>query len=911
MDRRFKTQQMTKIYKKLMNNTNDKIIQCRHLILKLSFMIFVVFLVTGILHETAQAATGLKIYNYATKKETTYADQQIKVTLNGTAIGISQLPGILVNGVALVPYDEIFEKSDIAADCVYDSKKGTITISKNGKSVKMTIGSKKATANGKSVTLSAAPMRIKYVSENINKVLVPSRFVSENLGLGYTWNSSKSTVAIVKKTMTLAYDGGKKFEYTGAQGKVTFDGKTIDLGNMPSIITNDTAMLRAKRVFADSSIKASYNYSSADKKVTLKKGDKVLEMTIGSTTAYLNGKAVKMDTAPMIVKNYQANISYVMVPGSFTATSLGYDYSWNNSSVTSVITTHKSSSGNSGSAPELGGDDSVVINPGTILGQWTGNQQLYSSSSNVHTLNEDAPAVTNPATLTSVIRDFSNSKLNSETFMFHVSGTFGKIVANQVDKTISVQASGVSCIDQTYQMYGVSSNVVNTIGVYNNAVDLSSIYILDLLTSDCTYEVSLSSDKQILYVTVYYNALTSAVVGTNSNGDYITLTGMEPLQVTANHSTDMIIIDLPYTANALGELNISLTGAKYLTMFNVTSQADRTQLVLGVNDGYEYYIAENGNQYSLLFELPGTGAPQQPTQPDTPTVTDPSEYEIRIPKPAGITRSMLTDEDDYFNNRFMIKLPGDYTSQLNNIINTADTVKDITVALNANNETVLTFKTTKLQGYEYAVDDSFIYVKVGNPRDIYKNIVILDPGHGGAAAGAHYFNTDEKDINFKILYTLGKKYFNSDTSKLKVYYTRIKDVDMSLSDRAAFAKKYGADLFVSLHMNANLSSSPYGTEVYYATNNNSPNSAGLTSQKLADIFADSISASLGTKNRGSRAERYTVVYKNTVPAVLIELGFLSNKSDFEKLSDPTFQEDAARTIYETLLDLFEDYPTGR
>ncbi len=901
---------MTKIFKKLRNTTNEKIIRCCHQFLRLGFMIAVVFLVTGILHETAQAATGLRIYNYANKKETTYTDKQIKVTLNGSPIGISQLPGILVDGVALVPYDEIFEKSGINADCVYDSKKGTITISKNGKTVTMTIGSKKATVNGKSATLSVAPMRIKYVSENVNKVLVPSRFVSENLGLGYTWYSDKSTVAIVKNSLTLSYDSGKKFEYTGAQGKVTLDGKKIDLGNMPGIITNNTAMLRAKGVFAASPIGASYSYSSTDKKITLKKGDKVLEMKIGSTTAYLNGKTVKMETAPMIVMNYQANTSYVMVPGSFTATSLGYDYHWNNSSVTSEITTHKTSSpGNSD--PELGGEDGVVIDPGTILGQWSGNQQLYGASSNVHTLNEDAPAAANPSPLSSVTRDYSNTKLNSETFMFNASGAFGKIVANQADKTISVQVSGVSSNDQIYQMFGTSSNVINTIGVYNNDVDKSSIFILDLLTSDYTYDLALSTDKCTLYVTVYYNTLTSAVVGTNRDGDYVTLTGAVPLKVSMNNSAGVVVVDLPYTANALSDITANLSGAKYLTMFSVTGMADRTQLVLNVKDGYEYYIAENGNEYSLLFELPGTGAPQQPTQPDTPTVNDPSEYEIRIPKPAGITRAVLTDEDDYFNSRFMIKLPGDYTSQINNIINTADTVKDIAVTLNSANETVITFKTTKLQGYEYAVDDSYIYVNVGNPRDIYKNIVVLDPGHGGGAAGAHYFNTDEKDINFKILYTLGKKYFNSDTSKLKVYYTRIKDVDMSLSDRAGFAKKYGADLFVSLHMNANLSSSPYGTEVYYSTNNNSPNSAGLTSKKLADIFADSISASLGTKNRGSRAERYTVVHKNTVPAVLIELGFLSNKSDFEKLSDPVFQDDAARTIYETLLEVFQDYPTGR
>jgi N-acetylmuramoyl-L-alanine amidase len=136
-------------------------------------------------------------------------------------------------------------------------------------------------------------------------------------------------------------------------------------------------------------------------------------------------------------------------------------------------------------------------------------------------------------------------------------------------------------------------------------------------------------------------------------------------------------------------------------------------------------------------------------------------------------------------------------------------------------------------------------------------------------------------------------------------------VDISLADRAAYAEKIGADLFVSLHMNANTNASIYGTEIYYSNDNNKMNSAGLNSEMLAKFFVDSLSSSLGTKNRGTRAAKYTVVHRNTVPAILIELGFMSNKSDFDKISNPEFQHKAAMAIYETLLQIFELYPTGR
>jgi N-acetylmuramoyl-L-alanine amidase len=887
--------------------TKENRSRSRRLCLKLGFMLMTVFIALGMVNTTASAAGGLKIYNYSTKKETTYKDKQIKVTLNGEAIGKKQIPGVLVNGSALVPYDEIFKKSEIAAECVYDKDQGTVSISKYGKTILMTIGSTKAKVNGKAVTLPVAPVKVKYVDINLVKVLVPSRFVSETLGLGYTWNSSTSTVAIVKTSLLLSYDSGDRFEYTGTLGKVTVNGKNINLGNMPSIITNNTAMLRAKSVFTNAAIGASYSYSSADKKITLTKGDTVLVMTVGSKTAYLNGVAAKLETAPMIVKNHNINTSYVMVPGSFTAASLGYNYIWDNTTRTSIITTKKDDGSNS---PELG-DESVIIEPGTILNQWSGNDTLYGNSSNVHELNPETSATTS-GTIYSVARDYSNSKLNAETFQVIAAGSFGRVTSSSSDKRLVIQASNMTCTDMTYSMLGTSSNYVNTIGTYANSTEQTTSIELEMLSSDYSYELSLSEDKQILYVTVYYNAITSAVLGTNNAGDYLTLTGLKPLKVTMNKTEGLVYVDLPYTASGLGEINTSVAGSKYINLIYTISSGDKTQLILGVKEGYELYISEKENKFSLLLQIPG--AVQQPDpNPGAPAVTDPSQYNIIIPKPAGLTGSMITDEDDYYNNRFVIRLAGDYTSGISssNISNGAATVKNITVSQNSRNETEIVFNTTKLQGYKYAVDDNNIYVKVGNPKDIYPNIVILDAGHGGGANGAQYFGTKEKDLNYKILYTLGKKYFNQDTSKLKVYYTRSTDVDMTLSNRAAFAGKYGADLFVSLHMNASLNKSAYGTEVYYSSNNNSPNSAGLTSKLMADLFCDRITGNMGTKNRGSRAERYTVVHKNTVPAVLIELGFLSNESDFLKLSDSTFQENAAKTIYETLLEVFRNYPTGR
>jgi N-acetylmuramoyl-L-alanine amidase len=558
---------------------------------------------------------------------------------------------------------------------------------------------------------------------------------------------------------------------------------------------------------------------------------------------------------------------------------------------------------------------------GTILGQWIGADSAIMRSSGVHQINAETSAAS--GVVTKVERDYSSLKQNAETFILSSTGTFGSMTSQISDKAIFIKAEGMTCYDQTYQAYGVISNFVSTIGIYNNADNSTSIQ-LDMLSPEFSYDLTLSDDRQSLYVTVYYNSLTSAVIGTNNYCDYVTLTGIEPLKVTTDKANGYLNIELPYTTSSISDINTLISGAKYINYINVIGGADKTQIIIGINEGYEYHVTQNQNQYSLIFMIPGSGSAgggstgsgsvsNGGSNGGISQTLDKASCEIIMPKPEGLTSSMISDEDNYFNHNFVIRLQGDYTSVINNstITNTSGTVTGINVSLNGNNETEITVHTSKLQGYQYGMDDTNFYINVGNPKDIYKNIVILDPGHGGGANGAEYFGTKEKNLNYKILYTIGKKYFNQDTTKLKAYYTRINDVDMSLSDRAAFASRYGADLFVSLHMNASLTRSVYGTEIYYSNSNNSPNAAGLTSKILADTFAERIPASLGTLKRGSRAERYTVVHKNTVPAVLIELGFLSNESDYNKLSDANFQENAARTIYETLLQVLNDYPTGR
>ena len=906
-------------------------------------MLLIAFILIFSQGVDAIASTGVRIYNYTSKKEYTYTDRQVKVTYNGKKISVDKTPGLIESGIALVSYKDIFVRSDIKADYVYDKSAATVTISKFGITIVMKIGSKTAYINGKEVTMPVAPVKIKYVNENVTKILVPSRFVAENLGFTYTWNKNTNTVAIVgaDTPLRLSYNNGDEFYYQGTQGIVTIDGKTVNPGKMPSIITNNTAMLRAKRVFADSKINADYSYNTEDQTITLSRNGNTLEMKIGSPVAHLNGRAMILDTAPMIVTNHDVGTSYVMVPGSFTAACLGFDYRWDKANKTSIILSRPDDEpveveqpndtlpdqeedklpDQKDDAPELG-DSPVTFDKGTVLVQWEVDKNLLGNESNVKSIDIDQTSDLDGA-IFNVSMDYQNLKYNTETYAIMSSKPFSKVSSEVNGRQIKLHASDMACINNTYNMRNYNGGLLDNVRLY--ALDINnSVIEFNNITEKFTYDLSLSSDKHTLYITIYYNTLNKVTIGTNNTMDYISLSGEMAPDVITEQMPGLLTIRLPDIKKGIDDSYENLFDCKNLYFVNMYYATDSTYLVVGLKNDVELYFAEDDNNYTIMFPhnegyvpvIPETpevpNQPQIPTDNDYPTGED-SQFELIIPNPGGLTTSQIKDEDQYSRNRFAIRLPGDYTTYLNTypIRVNSNVIKDVSVFKNSNNETEILVSTSKLQGYEIFADNDYIYVNVGNPREIYKNIVVLDPGHGGPAPGAHYYNTYEKTINFKILYEIGKEFFNSNPSELKVYYTRESDVDLSLSDRAAFAQKVGADLFVSLHMNANTKKTVYGTEVYYSNSNNKKNSSGLDSETLAKLFVNNLSSSLGTRNRGIRAERYTVVHKNTVPAVLVELAFMSNANDFAKISDPEFQHEAAKVLYETVLQVFELYPTGR
>lgn len=592
-----------------------------------------------------QAATTLKLVYGG--KNVNYTKSQVAFTLDGKNINLNSTPGILIQDTSMGYYKDIF-KTGLNATCKYDSSTKKLTITKFDRTIVMTLNSKTAYVNGKKKKMGVPMQKVKFVKAGVTRIMVPVRFVAENLGYTYTWSSSKKA-GVMKRNWVELYMNGSWEKYTGTKAKASVNGKAVNLGNMPGIVIDGTAYLNGKKVFG-SAIGGTCVYDSTEKTITVEKDDNTVVFRLGTNTALVNGVETEISTQAVRVKNRATGKYYLMVPGRFTANSLGYDYNWNNSTKTSQIT-------------------------------------------------------------------------------------------KKVDENETPSATPSENIDPS-----------------------------------------------------------------------------------------------------------TVSGA------------------------------------AISFTLPD-----------------------------GVTSADIQHADYYYKNQFCVLISGDYVSYFENnpISINVSTISGYTVTLTSAGKTRLLFNTTKLQGYKVHIQEGLTWIEVGDPKDIFENIVVLDCGHGGSDPGAQAGGYQEKNITYSILYTYAKKYFDSDTSNIKAYWSRYDDTFVTLSDRAAFASKVGADLFISLHMNSATNTSATGTEVYYSTSNNKKQSNGLTSKIMADMFQSKLVDVMGTTSRGVKTANYTVIYKNTVPAVLIELGFISNSSDRAKLTDSSYQRAAAESIYQTTESIFSSYPTGR
>jgi N-acetylmuramoyl-L-alanine amidase len=230
-----------------------------------------------------------------------------------------------------------------------------------------------------------------------------------------------------------------------------------------------------------------------------------------------------------------------------------------------------------------------------------------------------------------------------------------------------------------------------------------------------------------------------------------------------------------------------------------------------------------------------------------------------------------------------------------------------------------------------------------------KFVVCIDAGHGGTQPGTFGKFSKEKDVTLKLALKLGE-ILEKQLPDTKVVYTRKTDVTLGLKERAKVANDNNADVFLSIHANSLPAETPdskkqsiFGTETYVLGLHRSQESLEVAMREnsvilleenyaekyqgfdpkspesyilfslmqsvnhessilLASLIEEQFGKKAGRNSRGVKQAGFQVLWETAMPAILIEIGYLSNVKEEKELNDETVQEYIASAIFRALRD---------
>ena len=193
-----------------------------------------------------------------------------------------------------------------------------------------------------------------------------------------------------------------------------------------------------------------------------------------------------------------------------------------------------------------------------------------------------------------------------------------------------------------------------------------------------------------------------------------------------------------------------------------------------------------------------------------------------------------------------------------------------------------------ISGY---VHKTYLHLMNTTGSAVQNRVIVLDAGHGGSDPGATNGSVYEKNIVFDVTKRLQRLL---EQAGAKVVLTRNSDTFIPLNERPNIAINNFGEMFISIHTNSFGDSSALGVETYYNSNSSTNLSEELS---LAKYINNEIVSNLDMVNRGVKYGNFAVIRQIEMPAILVELGFISNPSDLAKLTSDEYLQTFAQSIF--------------
>lgn len=636
--------------------------------------------------------------------------------------------------------------------------------------------------------------------------------------------------------MDLFYNG-KHHAYAAKEVKIEIDGKAMVPKDMPAVIIDGRTMLPMRQIAQE--LGCEVNWNEAAKQIYVMRGSDIIVFTVDSKTGYENGKEFTMDVPATIVNDR------TMLPVRALADALHLNIKWDDPNRIVSIQSGDTVVKDEPKAPESG-----QTTAGTLTGIQTPSEK---DADQTFTIQADGPMGRYEKTFVDdqkIVLDFYGAKSS---------------LPSEITKTNSDIVTGIRT------------------ATHENNGDSFTRVVFDL-SGKKDYEVTQSADKKNITISFGKTTVDKISAVHSQNKDIITIggTGSYGASVAMTADPQKIIVTIPNCQSNLSD-KINTDELQYVLDGKVdTSKGNTVELVLAVEDLVQYSYREETQ--NLILEI-------------YPTTLKNMRYDknanvLYLDKKDKIDTGSVKFEDHYLDGYFDVTLPGDYESDYG--YGTYDVkgtvVENIEVSTKGGN-TTFRFKQNRISTYQVTDEGDSYAIRVKNPKEVYDKVLLLDAGHGGKDPGTSGNGMQEKNLNLTIAQKIAQKLQGSG---IKVYMTRDSDVYPENSTRAKTANDI-ADLMVSIHMNSGPETAN-GTETLYQVHAND-NGARLTSKQLAEILQGKVVSATGNTNRGAKLwTDVLILNRTTVPAVIVEVIFITNTGDALKISNPAYQDQVAQAI---------------
>lgn len=636
--------------------------------------------------------------------------------------------------------------------------------------------------------------------------------------------------------MDLFYNG-KHHAYAAKEVKIEIDGKAMVPKDMPAVIIDGRTMLPMRQIAQE--LGCEVNWNEAAKQIYVMRGSDIIVFTVDSKTGYENGKEFTMDVPATIVNDR------TMLPVRALADALHLNIKWDDPNRIVSIQSGDTVVKDEPKAPESG-----QTTAGTLTGIQTPSAK---DADQIFTIQADAPMGRYEKTFVDdqkIVLDFYGAKSS---------------LPSEITKTNSDIVTGIRT------------------ATHENNGDSFTRVVFDL-SGKKDYEVTQSADKKNITISFGKTTVDKISAVHSQNKDIITIggTGSFGASVAMTADPQKIIVTIPNCQSNLSD-KINIADLQYVLEGKVdTSKGNTVELVLAVEDLVQYSYREETQ--NLILEI-------------YPTTLKNMRYDknanvLYLDKKDKIDTGSVKFEDHYLDGYFDVTLSGDYESDYG--YGTYDVkgtvVENIEVSTKGGN-TTFRFKQNRISAYEVTAEGDSYAIRVKNPKEVYDKVLLLDAGHGGKDPGTSGNGMQEKNLNLTIAQKIAQKLQGSG---IKVYMTRNSDVYPENSTRAQTANDI-ADLMVSIHINSGPETAN-GTETLYQVHAND-NGARLTSKQLAEILQGKVVSATGNTNRGAKLwTDVLILNRTTVPAVIVEVIFITNTGDALKISNPAYQDQVAQAI---------------